>query len=291
MKITGLIWDALVKRQSVVLPRVGTIEVKRRRAKRVSETELLPPANVGVFTEDERVEGAASVVNLLADREGVGLDEAWREYDGWLERARREDGSVEVRGVGVIREGRFEGSAELGEALNPGGEGEMMEVERRGRRAGARSGRRAEDGSEGSGGCGRVWCWLGIAVAVLAVVLALVWLCKNGYFEKKVPATEVVAPVAAEPEAVEPEVVVPAVAAGPRYHVIAGAFEIESNADKLVAKVGREYPALTPKKFVDARTGYNMVSIYDGATEREAYNVMNRYWEINPCLWVYKVEL
>ncbi len=147
------------------------------------------------------------------------------------------------------------------------------------------------DGSEGSGGCGRVWCWLGIAVAVLAVVLALVWLCKNGYFEKKVPATEVVAPVAAEPEAVEPEVVVPAVAAGPRYHVIAGAFEIESNADKLVAKVGREYPALTPKKFVDARTGYNMVSIYDGATEREAYNVMNRYWEINPCLWVYKVEL
>ncbi len=291
MNVSKVIYDALARRQSVVLPGVGSLEVKRRKARRISDTEIQPPANVGVFSEGE-LEGASSVVSMLA-RQGISPDEAWNTYNSWLEGARREDGSVVIDGVGEIRDGHFEGYTELAAMLNPAGEEDTLAMKKRGKKG------------------GKEWIWLLSAILFMVLLFCALWCWKNGVFDAATAdranaETDAVAeavadesvieePVVSEPEkvTVDKPVVAPAVTttSGPMYHVIAGSFRIESNADKLVKKVKAEHPELTPRKFVDPRTGYNMVSIYSAPTEREAYNTMNKYFDVDLYLWVYRITI
>ena len=129
--VDKVIFDALVKRQNVVLPGVGSLEVKRRKAKKVSETRIIPPQNVVVFNSEEIAEGE-SAVYLLAAAEETDDRDARAKYKAWLEEAQSEKG-VEIKNVGEIKDGKFVVAQPLHTALNPSKEEVIvMEKENKG---------------------------------------------------------------------------------------------------------------------------------------------------------------
>ncbi|MDR2890121.1 MAG: SPOR domain-containing protein [Alistipes sp.] len=274
--VDKIIFDALAARRTVVLPGVGSLEVKRRKPKRISETEIIPPQNVVVFSPHE-IEGGDRIDTLLTVPGETGEHEAAAMYEAWLTEARADDGSVAIEDAGEIRDGRFVVAQPLHTTLNPANEEEMITMER-------------------NRNNGRLWLWLLVGLLAAALVVAGVLCWQKGMFECNrdsdagiaAPVTEPVvdsiAEAAVEPVA-EPVVEEPA---GPRYHVIAGSFALESNADNYAAKLRREHPELTVEQFVNPRNGHNMVSIFSSPSETKAYNKMNTYWDIDLYLWVYK---
>jgi cell division septation protein DedD len=294
--IDRLIYDALAARRGVVLPGEGTLEVRRRGARKISDTQIVPPQNVVVLTpgEDER---ARSIISLLMDDRDVNQQEAESRYGSWLETSRRDDGSLSIDGVGDVRDGEFVTAEALHNALNPTDE-DVVTMEKSKRSTPA-------------------WVWILVGI-VIAMAIAAAWLCcKNGGFSfcgsgKEAAGTVVAVPVAestaaaetasatvsatAAPSATESARASAASAAsaraatpsGPRFHVIAGAFAIESNADNYIARLKREHPELTPEKIINPSNGYNMVSIIQAPTRRQASSKMNLYWDIDFYLWIYE---
>ncbi len=264
--ISKEIFDALVAHRRIVLPGVGSLEVRRRKAKQISDTQIIPPQNVVLFSTDQPDD---------ADRV---TDPA---YDSWLEGARTEEGGILIEEVGEIRNGGFVASEALHNALNPANEEEIVTMEKERKKC-------------------PIWVWFLVGVVLAALIFAGIRCCKQGCFgncRKKDGQTEAVTPALPAQPVTEPvcdtivDEVNPAVAAPAaetRYHVIAGSFSIESNADNFMKKVKREHPELKPEKIVNPANGYNMVSIFSAPTERQAYNKMNMYWDIDLYLWVYK---
>lgn len=268
--IDKLIFDALAGRRSVALPGAGTLSVKRQGAKKISDTRLIPPHNVVVFAPGEVGEGPGSVVSLVSAAEGVGAEEAVAIYGSWLEGAKREDGSIAIEGVGEMAAGgAFVANEQLDNALNPNKEDIVtMETEKKSTRP---------------------WVWIILAIAAAALLLlGGVWCWKDC---SKKTAVETVVPAPA-PAADSLSDAAPAssevVPAGPRWHVVAGAFAIESNADKYMERLKREHPELNPEKIIHPGNGYNMVSLIQMPTEREARRKMNLYWDIDLYLWIYE---
>lgn len=277
--IDKLIFDALAGRRSVALAGVGTLEVKRRGAKKVSDTQIIPPQNAVVFTPDE-LESAVGVVSLAAAEGGMGEEEAVALYGSWLEAARREDGTIAIDGVGELTESGFVVAEPLHTILNPANEQDIVTMETEKRST-------------------PVWVWIVIALLVVLLVLGAIWCCKKGMFEcgrSKAPAVETV--VVPEPDPVADSLAaaaasaatVPAATASPTpgFHVIAGAFSIESNADNFITRLKRDHPELTPVKLTNPSNGFHMVSIFQMPTRREASNKMNLYWDIDLNLWIYE---
>ncbi len=277
MNIDKLIYDALAARRPVALPEAGTLAVKWRGAKKISDTQIVPPHNEVVFSSAP-VEGEESVVALIAAAEGVPEEEAAEFYAAWLDGARREDGYIAIEGVGeTAGEGGFVVAEPLYTQLNPINEEiVIMETSRK---------------------SSPLWVWIiiGVVVALLLVAGLVCW--KTGVFGgKEKPVVETVVVPAAQP-AVDTQPAAPDTAdtatttpttSGPRFHVIAGAFSIESNADNFIAKLKREHPELTVEKIVNPDNGFNMVSIFQSPTRRAASSKMNLYWDIDLYLWIYE---
>lgn len=273
-RIDKLIYDALAGRRSVALPEVGTLEVKRRGAKKISDTQIAPPQHVVVLTPGE-AEGAASVVSLISATGEISHEDAAAQYGSWLEGARRENGAVAIEGVGEIGEGGIAVAEGLYAALNPTGEEPLtMEPERRG---------------------SPMWLWILIGILAALIIAGGIWCWKKGVFRgaSKKPVVETVVTAAPQPETTSSAASSSASAAvekvsTPGFHVIAGAFKIESNADNYMARLKREHPDLTVEKVVNTTNGYNMVSIFQAPVRREASRTMNLYWDIDPYLWIYE---
>jgi hypothetical protein len=273
--IDELIYDELVGRRRVVLPITGAFEVERRGAKQISDTQIAPPQNVVVFSLVEAA-GPETIISLLAADRNIPLDEAVAEYGSWIESASRPNGSLVIDGVGEVRDGGFNIDPGLHAALNPEGEEPVtMQTRKRGV---------------------TVWVWIVVAILAALAVLCALRYCKPDIFggRSKAPATETVltpAPISAADSlaaANAAAATTPASSTTGRFHVIAGAFAVEGNADKFVARLKREHPELTPIKLPHPRIGYDMVSIWQASTEREAKNKMNLYWDVNSDLWIYE---
>lgn len=276
--VDKIIYDALAGRQNVVLPGEGSLMVKRRGAKKMPGDRIIPPQNVVSFTREEVAEGE-SVVYLIASAGNAGEDEAKTLYESWLESARSDKG-LNIKDVGEVRDGKFVIAQPLHIAINPTEDEEpvVMKKENKG---------------------GPLWLWILIGLVLAAVALILLSYFGNGFLgiQKKPKPVEVVAPVVApEPiPAVEPtaeevilETLKQSAAAEPAFHVIAGSFIEEKNADNYVVKLQKAYPELPVQKIKNSRNGRWLVSIYNAPTERQAYNKMNMYWDIDLELWVYE---
>ncbi len=281
----------------------------RRGARKISDTHIVPPRNVVVFLPGEE-ESTRNIVALVADDRQTDIDEAAAIYGTWLETARRDDGTLEIEGVGRTggdQQGGFVASEALHDALNPIEEDIVtMETAKRST---------------------PLWVWIVIAILAVALVAAGVMLYKRGGFtggggDERIevvvpaPAPAQVAEPGPEPEpapdpfasaeaaraaasAGEAQTVrassssapsSTAAASGGRFHVIAGAFSVESNADNFVSRIRREHPELTPRKLFNPANGLNMVSIFQSATRREASSKMNLYWDIDLNLWIYEQQ-
>lgn len=294
--VERLIFDVLAHRGSVQLPGVGTLDVRRRKAKRVSDTRIIPPAGVVVFSPEgssAAADRAFSVVDMLNQREGLSMDDAWATYNAWAEGV-SQDGAFVIDGVGTVRDGRFEPSEEMHEALNPAGSSDEYGLGSSSRGGGGR--RRCR--------CGMAW-WAWVLIALGAFVL---WFCGMLCFNEDARqafldgwsstrrGAEVAVP-AAMPEPVVDTVAVAVAAPVPpvggvagRFYVIAGAFAEPGNADKYMAELRRTHPALTTEKLVQPRTGYELVSIFSSADRSEAFRTMDRHWDVSVCLWVFEAR-
>ena len=280
-RVSKIIFDALAARRSIHLPEVGYLEVRRRRAKKISDTRIIPPQNVVTFTTDDIAE-SDSVVSLLTS-EGMPREEAHAIYNEWLAAARKEDGSITIERVGEIKDGKIVVAAPLHNAINPDNE-EIITMEKQTKCV----------------NCGSLWAWILVGILSAVLIAGVIWCCKKGLFtdcgkDERIEVVEVIvpeepvatAPATSEPAPVEePAAVEPA----PAFHVIAGSFAIESNADKLIKKVKRTHPELNPEKIVQPSTGYWMVSIFSSPNQRTAYNTMHKYWDIDLYLWIYEQE-
>jgi hypothetical protein len=282
--VDKVIFDALAKRQNVVLPDVGSLEVKRRPAKKLSEDRIIPPQNVVVFTTDEIAEGE-SVVSLLASTGEYNTDEVENVYRSWLDGASLDEG-IEIEGVGDIRGGKFIVASALHGELNPADNEIVIERERN---------------------LGPLWAWILGGVLLAILILGGFMCCKHGCFDCKKdkqvetvqtaiieePATPEEPAVVAETESndavAQAQASTPApVPAETRYHIIAGSFSIEKNADDFAKKLQKMHPELTIEKLPNPTNGYTMVSILQFPTDRQAYNKISYYWDIDLNIWVYK---
>jgi hypothetical protein len=296
--IDQLIFDALAARQSVTLPGIGSLEVKRKGARKISDTELEPPYNDVVLTPAE-TDDTFSVVSLVMN--GANMDEkaAVALYGAWLEDALRPDGNVIINGVGETKEGKFLTAVPMYKQLNPDNEKIVtMETKK---------------------GSTPTWVWIIVALLAALLVAGAIYCWKTGVFNggksRKAVVETIITGTAADSLALAeeegasgaegaaasgaagaaratgaPKTPAPRTPAGAggRFHIIAGAFSIESNADKFVSDIKRQYPELTPQKIVNPASGYFMVSILSESTQRAAANKMNLYWDINLNLWVYE---
>jgi hypothetical protein len=271
--VDKVIYDALTKRQSVVLPEVGSLVVKRRGAKKMPGDRIIPPQNVVSFIEEEIAEGD-SVIYLLASTGGVSEADAESLYESWFDSARSERG-VAIKDVGEVRDGRFVIAQPLHKALNPSGDKETILLKKEKKPC-------------------LLWLWILLGLVLAAVILLLLSYFGNGFLgiQKKPKAVveevvvePVVVPVVTEP-VVEEVVVEPVIE--PAFHVIAGSFAQESNADNYVKQIQKGYPELTVQKIKSRFNGNWLVSIFNAPTERQAYNKMNKYWDIDLDLWVYE---
>ena len=115
--ISMLIFNALVRRQSINLPDIGSLKVIMRAPVIEKKSVLTPPVNLVIYAESEFPE-FTSIVTLIAQSSNKDEAQAWEIYGRWLAAART-DGVVRIDSVGEIRDGRFLAAAELNEILNP----------------------------------------------------------------------------------------------------------------------------------------------------------------------------
>jgi cell division septation protein DedD len=309
--IDSLIYDALAGMRSVLLPGEGTLEIRRRGAKKISDTRMIPPQSVVVFTPHE-AEGAENILSLMMATGEVDYPRAAELYGEWLDSVRRPDGSMAIEGVGETGDGGFIVDETLHKAINPNLNIVTMENERRST---------------------PLWAWIVIGLLAALFVMAVLWSWKAGVFgcsKPKEPVEVVMQSTMDEVTAAVAATATHAVAAaqaaasagfesearaagaaagtaagaagaataassavsaqnlGPRFHVIAGAFAIESNADNFVARLRRDHPELTTEKMINPSNGFHMVSIFQSPSLREANEKMNLYWDIDLFLWVYE---
>lgn len=126
-EVNRLIGNLLAGGESVVLPEVGTLRPIRRPARAVSKREMLPPTRDVDFSSE--MEGT-TLPERLAAAANCSLEQASEIYLRWLGHTRNET-TLTIEGVGVLRDKSFQLDAALDARLNPQGR-KAVRVRRRG---------------------------------------------------------------------------------------------------------------------------------------------------------------
>lgn len=272
--IDKIIFNVLASRRSVVLPGVGTLAVERRPAV-VSGKDVKAPENRVVFSETER-EGVPTLPGLM-ELMGVDPQQAQSNYDEWLNEVSSGNGLM-IEGVGTLRQTSFTPSPELAQILNPAA--------------------LADGGARPNRPRGNRLTNILLGVVILLLVALSGLYVYNTYFSgtrvrSLTASTQPVQPeqtIPAEEPAAAYEPVAPAGNDVKRFHVVAGTFVNESNADAMIKWYKVNYPELTPEK-VTYRNGRTIVSLFSTDNEREAFAKMRSlaYSHFKPDYWVCEV--
>ena len=91
--IDKIIRSTLLCSRKVFLPDAGTLYIEYKGAKRISDSEIMPPHNLVAFS-CERHKDAPSVVDKTAQAGGIEPSQADELYRSWLCEARHKDGSI-----------------------------------------------------------------------------------------------------------------------------------------------------------------------------------------------------
>lgn len=113
--ISTLIFNALVRRQSINLPGIGSLKVITRPPMMEKKGMITPPLNLVIYAETESPE-FLNIVTLIA--QNTNQDEAQAIYNDWLTTVRHEE-VIRIESVGEIREKRFYPAQGLNEIMNP----------------------------------------------------------------------------------------------------------------------------------------------------------------------------
>ena len=116
-QVSNLVYNALAKRQGVVLPGIGTLYAVTVPAEMQKPGVVTPPVNRVELVTDE-LPGIPHIVDLIAGYDQTDPEQAREIYNRWLAENCSEEG-VTIGAVGNIREGVFTPDPGLEEALNP----------------------------------------------------------------------------------------------------------------------------------------------------------------------------
>ena len=294
--ISMLIFNALVRRQSINLPDIGSLKVIMRAPVIEKKSVLTPPVNLVIYAESEFPE-FTSIVTLIAQSSNKDEAQAWEIYGRWLAAART-DGVVRIDSVGEIRDGRFLAAAELNEILNPVNPAPVklprqMEIR-------------------------QILLWvIGAVVAGGAISIGAITLLNHSTYpyeeEEQITVTETIPATASDSTpkdtAIGPDapfdspVVTPktasktaptapsansSVAAGQTgYYVVIGTYSTDENANKFIGQAKKTDNTLTFHK-LPLGNGKIMVYTSLSASEQEANRLKRQCSASFPDAWVFK---
>ena len=310
-QVSNLVYNALAKRQGVVLPGIGTLYAVTVPAEMQKPGVVTPPVNRVELVTDE-LPGIPHIVDLIAGYDQTDPEQAREIYNRWLAENCSEEG-VTIGAVGNIREGVFTPDPGLEEALNPVDTGAV--------RLPARIDAK------------RVAMWvvfavlIGVGISVGAIVwyeyseqMRIVRLSEQPVLPASVPAAPdspaVKVPAAAgsdssagesgasagvdssaavpakQPEPVREPATVPAAKLVPataamHYYVIVGTYSTDQNAEKFIASAQKKNDKLEYAK-IPMPNGKILVSVFGATAETEANRMKNEVSGLFPDAWVFK---
>lgn len=309
--VDKIIYDTLLRARNVYLPDVGTIYVEYKPAHRLSDTEFIPPRNVVSFTERRRTR-SVSVTDKIASDGKIEISQAEELYNNWLWEARNHADGIRIEGVGTINaDGRITADTEFYEILNPD------------RRVFVKIKRRHGIHTAVIAVCGFVlafgvvfWSY-GRYGDMLGAVLN-----KDAVEEKAVGGTAAGDTVedsgagnsfgqgadidrqtvtqhdtAADAVNADTETEYAAMkrsetertvsdAEQPCFYVIAGTFSVESNADKYIERLSREYASLDCEKIRLSQSRW-MVSVGKASDRQRAQRLLSELGYVKSDMWIY----
>lgn len=310
-QVSNLVYNALAKRQGVVLPGIGTLYAVTVPAEMQKPGVVTPPVNRVELVTDE-LPGIPHIVDLIAGYDQTDPEQAREIYNRWLAENCSEEG-VTIGAVGNIREGVFTPDPGLKEALNPVDTGAVR--------------------LPGRIDAKRVAMWvvfavlIGVGISVGAIVwyeyseqMRIVRLSEQPVLPASVPAAPdspaVKVPAAAgsdssagesgapagvdssaavpakQPEPVREPATVPAAKLVPataamHYYVIVGTYSTDQNAEKFIASAQKKNDKLEYAK-IPMPNGKILVSVFGATAETEANRMKNEVSGLFPDAWVFK---
>ena len=310
-QVSNLVYNALAKRQGVVLPGIGTRYAVTVPAEMQKPGVVTPPVNRVELVTDE-LPGIPHIVDLIAGYDQTDPEQAREIYNRWLAENCSEEG-VTIGAVGNIREGVFTPDPGLEEALNPVDTGAVR--------------------LPGRIDAKRVAMWvvfavlIGVGISVGAIVwyeyseqMRIVRLSEQPVLPASVPAAPdspaVKVPAAAgsdssagesgasagvdssaavpakQPEPVREPATVPAAKLVPataamHYYVIVGTYSTDQNAEKFIASAQKKNDKLEYAK-IPMPNGKILVSVFGATAETEANRMKNEVSGLFPDAWVFK---
>ena len=304
-------YNALAKRQGVVLPGIGTLYAVTVPAEMQKPGVVTPPVNRVELVTDE-LPGIPHIVDLIAGYDQTDPEQAREIYNRWLAENCSEEGET-IGAVGNIREGVFTPDPGLEEALNPVDTGAVR--------------------LPGRIDAKRVAMWvvfavlIGVGISVGAIVwyeyseqMRIVRLSEQPVLPASVPAAPdspaVKVPAAAgsdssagesgasagvdssaavpakQPEPVREPATVPAAKLVPataamHYYVIVGTYSTDQNAEKFIASAQKKNDKLEYAK-IPMPNGKILVSVFGATAETEANRMKNEVSGLFPDAWVFK---
>ena len=310
-QVSNLVYNALAKRQGVVLPGIGTLYAVTVPAEMQKPGVVTPPVNRVELVTDE-LPGIPHIVDLIAGYDQTDPEQAREIYNRWLAENCSEEG-VTIGAVGNIREGVFTPDPGLEEALNPVDTGAVR--------------------LPGRIDAKRVAMWvvfavlIGVGISVGAIVwyeyseqMRIVRLSEQPVLPASVPAAPdspaVKVPAAAgsdssagesgasagvdssaavpakQPEPVREPATVPAAKLVPataamHYYVILGTSRTDQNAEKFIASAQKKNDKLEYAK-IPMPNGKILVSVFGATAETEANRMKNEVSGLFPDAWVFK---
>ena len=310
-QVSNLVYNALAKRQGVVLPGIGTLYAVTVPAEMQKPGVVTPPV-IRVELVTDELPGIPHIVDLIAGYDQTDPEQAREIYNRWLAENCSEEG-VTIGAVGNIREGVFTPDPGLEEALNPVDTGAVR--------------------LPGRIDAKRVAMWvvfavlIGVGISVGAIVwyeyseqMRIVRLSEQPVLPASVPAAPdspaVKVPAAAgsdssagesgasagvdssaavpakQPEPVREPATVPAAKLVPataamHYYVIVGTYSTDQNAEKFIASAQKKNDKLEYAK-IPMPNGKILVSVFGATAETEANRMKNEVSGLFPDAWVFK---
>ena len=265
--------DMLLRHPGINLPEIGSLTVKPVPAEFINAKTIRPPHREIVFSKVQNSKYPSA--------------ESIRGYRQWLSEVKRNGDLLELNGIGALRSDTFYPSVELYEQLNPQGVGNVTV-------------RKHHNIVLLAGLC--------VILIVCAVYVAMKfsgggeseYLREAGLHDTtasntavqtaaadalpQTENTELTPPPVSEPDA---DMTEPVVTQSSVYHIVAGVFSSEENADKMIAadplKIGpSEYHKIP---FGKDRT---IVGVYGSEDRQSAETRMRELRKTNGDLWIYE---
>ncbi len=123
-QVAKLVGNLLAGGGTLCLPGVGSLYVERQPARRLDRRHVVPPSRTVQFSSQERgtslIDEIARVLRVNGEKPADPMPEARKVYDRWLSQV-REENTLTIVGVGVLRFKDFKLDEAFDRRLNPQG--------------------------------------------------------------------------------------------------------------------------------------------------------------------------